>query len=422
MARSTLVLLTRGFPSRTATEWSFLAHEIPYLCAQFDEVIVVPDTGRAEEIDLSTNARVDGTLVQTYGSERTAEALLEALRSWLFWRQLAAHPNILGFPSALKEWISVPPLIRRIGGWLDAFLRRERIELGATLFYTYWLSYSTLALCLAKARHPDLRVVSRGHGGDLYEDRHEGGAIMGRNEALHGLEHLFAVSEHGRRYVTNRYPWFRRKASVSRLGVPEPGFVSQPSRDGAMRIVSCARAVPGKRLDVLLAGLSRFAATRPENRIEWLHLGGGPSLEAVKQTSRRSPGNLVCTFRGEVASEEVYRTYRERPVDVFASVSAAEGLPVSIMEAQSCGIPVLATAVGGVPEIVNEEDGKLLPASADAAEVAAGLGELYDDPERLDSMRSRSIETWRSLCHAPTNFASHAAELGEICEGTGGEP
>ena len=55
---------------------------------------------------------------------------------------------------------------------------------------------------------------------------------------------------------------------------------------------------------------------------------------------------------------------------MFINVSSTEGIPVSIMEAMSFGIPVIATAVGGTPEIVNNENGYLLSKDPSAKELA----------------------------------------------------
>lgn len=66
---------------------------------------------------------------------------------------------------------------------------------------------------------------------------------------------------------------------------------------------------------------------------------------------------------------------------VFVLSSSSEALPVSVLEAMAAGLPVVATRVGGVPElVVDGETGFLVPPS-DAAALAAALQRLLDDPE-----------------------------------------
>lgn len=67
--------------------------------------------------------------------------------------------------------------------------------------------------------------------------------------------------------------------------------------------------------------------------------------------------------------------------DVYVHAARADTFPMAILEALACGTPVVATAVGGIPEQVDEEVGALVP-PADAAAMAAALGELLDDPDR----------------------------------------
>ncbi|MFT5239994.1 MAG: glycosyltransferase involved in cell wall biosynthesis, partial [Kiritimatiellia bacterium] len=72
-------------------------------------------------------------------------------------------------------------------------------------------------------------------------------------------------------------------------------------------------------------------------------------------------------------------------LDVLTAMSVQEGLPMSIIEAMSVGVPVVATAVGGIPEAVTEGvTGHLI--SRDSTSLAAILTAFYDDPQTLQRM------------------------------------
>src|SRR5690606_35919751 len=96
-----------------------------------------------------------------------------------------------------------------------------------------------------------------------------------------------------------------------------------------------------KSLASLANRLSHYA-------IQWHHFGDGPQMSLLeREKSEISIKNLTITLHGRVENSKIYDFYRYNPVDLFINLSSSEGIPVSIMEAISCGIPVVATNVGG---------------------------------------------------------------------------
>jgi glycosyltransferase involved in cell wall biosynthesis len=81
--------------------------------------------------------------------------------------------------------------------------------------------------------------------------------------------------------------------------------------------------------------------------------------------------------------------------DVFVLTSNSEGCPNVILEAMATGLPVVSTSVGGVPELVTDETGILVPPGDDAA-LADAIRQLLDDPARRQAMgqagRRRAVE------------------------------
>ncbi len=94
--------------------------------------------------------------------------------------------------------------------------------------------------------------------------------------------------------------------------------------------------------------------------LRWVHFGDGPTRSDVARAASRLPSNVRWCLAGHIDHSELLDYYKRHKVDLFVSLSANEGLPVSIMEAISFGIPVLASSVNGVPEIVNPSTGRLV--------------------------------------------------------------
>ncbi len=108
------------------------------------------------------------------------------------------------------------------------------------------------------------------------------------------------------------------------------------------------------------------------------------------------------------------QTYLSDPVDAFLNVSSTEGTSVAMMEAVSCGIPVIATAVGGNVEVVREKNGFLLGENPTPDEIADALLSICDYREEWMKKRQGSREVWQERYNETTNFESFAQKLVEI--------
>lgn len=120
---------------------------------------------------------------------------------------------------------------------------------------------------------------------------------------------------------------------------------------------------------------------------------------------------------GTLPNPAIMQHYREQPVDVFVNVSSTEGgAPVAIQEAISCGIPVVATSVGGNPEVVSAKNGILLSPDPRPGEIAAALLKIRDNPELAARMRTESRQLWQTSYNAEVNFRAFAERLKSIGE------
>jgi glycosyltransferase involved in cell wall biosynthesis len=157
---------------------------------------------------------------------------------------------------------------------------------------------------------------------------------------------------------------------------------------------------------------------RPGQKFVWHHFGDGKGRKALQKTvDEHFPTNATGTLPGHVPNQEIMRHYREQPVDVFVNLSTTEGgAPVAIQEAISCGIPVIATNVGGNPEIVSDRNGLLLNPDPIPEEVAKALLTFCDNPEMAQKMRAESRKVWQESYNADVNFRAFAERLRLIAE------
>lgn len=138
---------------------------------------------------------------------------------------------------------------------------------------------------------------------------------------------------------------------------------------------------PQKAFDVLVAAADRLRAEHPGLRV--LIAGGdGEAREPVlAEIARRGLEEVVLLLGHRADVPDLLQA-----LDVAVLSSDYEGMPLSLLEYMDAGLPVVSTAVGGVPDVIVEgETGLLVPRRDDAA-LAAALGALLRDPERRRAM------------------------------------
>jgi glycosyltransferase involved in cell wall biosynthesis len=161
---------------------------------------------------------------------------------------------------------------------------------------------------------------------------------------------------------------------VQHNAVPLPPLRERPERTQPV-ILSVGRLKAPKDFSTLLRALAQLEPGAFTVRI----VGDGPEREALEEEAH-SLGLADVQFLGE--RNDVPAQIDD--ADVFALASRSEGLPVSVLEAMAAGLPVVASAVGGVPELLDEGTGRLVP-PGDPAALAEALQGVLADP----GLRSR---------------------------------
>ena len=122
----------------------------------------------------------------------------------------------------------------------------------------------------------------------------------------------------------------------------------RPPAPGTFRVGTVARLVEVKDLGLFLEVIARVTAVVPDVRAAVV--GAGPESERLGALSRSLGLEGVVTFPGEVRPGSAV----VREFDVFLLTSTSEGIPMAVLEAMSAGVPVVATDVGGMREVVME--------------------------------------------------------------------
>ena len=413
----TIIIFTQSYPYDFAAEHIFVGPELYHLAEQFEKIVLVPRACKGRRLSLPSGVDVDDRYADFLQRNSRPHRMIQlALASRSFFQEIHNHLSILLYPSKILKLIIFSSRVELTRQWITNLIQTQRIDPNDCILYSYWFDHAATGLAMVGQEFPAIRVVSRAHGYDIYEEYYYPYYWPYRRETLEELDMLFFASDAGKNHFRDRYPEFISKFETAHLGIDDPGFISSSSDDGVFRIISCSYIVPVKRLGLLLDGIATAARLRPEQKFEWIHFGDGKGRRSLeRKMSRKFPFNVQGRFVGDVPNHEIMRHYQNHPCDLFVNVSETEGgAPVSIQEAISCGIPVVATSVGGNPEIVSEKNGLLLSPDPTPEEIAAALLKICDNPSLSAEMRKESRLVWRESYNADINFRSFAERLKSI--------
>lgn len=274
-----------------------------------------------------------------------------------------------------------------------------------TTVYSYWFNAPVYALLKLKEELGlKYKVVCRAHRYDVYD---ENGEMPNRAYCIRTINKVFPISQDAINYFTNKYG-HPEKYVLSRLGVKDFDCIAQPSESNSFHVLSVSQVHPRKRIREIYESVIEFSIRHPEKIITWTHFGDGKQLNdfMLWATSHNVP-NLTIEVKGRVANTDILNYIGETPLDVFINLSVSEGVPVSIMEAQSFGLPVIATDVGGTREVMTNTNGILLSSYPTIAEVADAMDQIFYNQFNRKVIK----ESWKKISDADLNYSTFVKQL-----------
>jgi glycosyltransferase involved in cell wall biosynthesis len=161
---------------------------------------------------------------------------------------------------------------------------------------------------------------------------------------------------------------------------PAAPRAAAPGRERTVLFVG--RLVERKGVAHLIEALTRMRTRVPARLVV---VGDGPERPKLEELARRQGAGDRVEFRGRIAPDELQRTYAAADAFVLPAVHDArgdtEGLGVVLLEAMNYGIPVIASRVGGIVDIVVDEETGLLVPPGDPGALAGALDRVLGDPD-----------------------------------------
>jgi glycosyltransferase involved in cell wall biosynthesis len=380
----------------------FIETEIKYI-AKIHNVVILPLNGKGEHRELPGNIKLDTCLIKQNSFKKK---LLCLLFSKEFYLELFYDNKLFKNPYKLCKTIN---FIAR-----SLYIKKEckrivnnNININC-IFYTYWANEPAYALACLKNANPSIRVITRCHGYDLYKEVQKYNFVPLNKKYLNQLDLVCPIANIGFEYLIKNYYVDKDRIKTYKLGVVNPGKIAKYNSGNRIHIVSCSFLVPVKRVHLIIEALFELQKKK-ELDIQWTHIGGGILFQKLKGLSQNLLKSIDLNWIGAIDNQLIIDFYKNNKIDIFLNVSESEGIPVSIMEAISFGIPVVATDVGGVSEIVNSTTGKILEKYFRNEDLINAILDICK--KNSPNYREQIKKYWRENFNAQINYPSFIEEV-----------
>ncbi|UCC50646.1 MAG: glycosyltransferase [Anaerolineaceae bacterium] len=185
---------------------------------------------------------------------------------------------------------------------------------------------------------------------------------------------------------------------------------------GPIRLLSIGRLIEKKGFEYLIDACALLVGSGLEMRCRIA--GAGPLQEALQARIDRHGLQGQVTLLGAVEQEHILELYRESDAFVLACVVGKDGnrdgLPVVLIEAMSCGLPVISTPVAGITDLIQPEETGILVEQRDSVALAEAMKELILDGNRRKQLGRRARQKVEADFQIQQNAARLATIFGDV--------
>jgi glycosyltransferase involved in cell wall biosynthesis len=302
-----------------------------------------------------------------------------------------------------RKWLS---LLKQAAHKSQA-IEKQELLLPNSINYSFWLNDWALVLTFLKKRNSIKTFVVRCGGFDIWNERHEGNYLPFRGLVYKYADKIIPNTKKGENYIKslNVYP---NKICYHYLATTDYG-IGKFDDNETFTIVSVSNVIPLKRINLIIDILKNV-----NQNVRWFHFGDGELMNDIKDKAQLLKERHEVKFYGKVSNSEIIDFYKKNTVNLFITTSKSEGLPVTIQEAISFGVPILATNVGGISEIVNDITGVLLDKDFDIKIASDFINNFKNSKFNTLAQRKKIREFWKENFEAKSvykKFSSYIKSL-----------
>lgn len=379
----------------------YLERELKAFSEYYEKIVLLPMdyAGEANHRTLPANVELSDLLLKRDRFVDKKVFLKNILDIRKVLKTEKRHTKAKAYLKANKKEFAgqVTMAIKNGNQFTETFLSDKAIAQNAS-FYSVWLDESALMLALLKEWGVIPEFVVRLHGYDLFDNRREGNYMPFQGYVFERVKRIFIVSQAGYDYLAAKGK-FIEKLQVNYSGVYDHGINPLPGPGTPFTLLSVSNMVALKRIDRIMEVLKRI-----EGPIRWIHIGDGEERDKLEALRQQLPDRIAVEWTGAVPFQQILELYQTTCVHGFIHLSETEGLPMAVVEAQSFGIPAIATDVGGTREIVTEGTGTILPVDFTLEQAVQAINELKKVSPVTMEYRQAIKARWNARFNADQNY------------------
>jgi|GEM_PF-6933607 len=388
--------MTHEFPYGNS-ETSFIGPELKVLYQHFSIPAIFTFPGGEEE------AFIDSSTCVYIGNENKKYPISLSVK--LRFYVLIFMPWFFGFIfKAFKHKIGLRNIKNQISQMrkylhLAYFIHEKNKLINAEVLYSYWFDHWNVAACIYKKLYnSSIKIISRAHRYEIDMQSSSLGFFPFQHLQFEETDLVSFISSTWKNKLALAFPKYIHKMKVHRMGVLSHNTIeSIYNKDNRYHLISISGNIPVKRMPLQLLALNQI-----DMDITWHHFGNSFNDNSLNDgiTNPR----LLYINHGFIQPQDLYNWLGNNFVHFLMNTSRIEGVPVSMMECISKGIPIFAMDVGGIKEIVNEKTGVLVTSNVDAGYLATQLKEALKNYKFDFERRKKIIQFFEENYNATLNY------------------
>ncbi len=398
--KPSIVILTNNFPNNLSYLENWLIDEMAITSQNYNQIFIYPSFLSGKYHDVSTN-----THIKNYNTSSPLTFSEKWFCLQVVFTDYKRYPSKKDFFRQFKYNFS---LIKQSYQKSKQVVSDIKNTSNNIIIYAYWADNLATIACFVRRQISSCKVVTRAHGFEIFEDQTHFNVVPFRTTHYKFVDRIFTDSKRGLDHLNLVNANYINKNALSYVGTKDLGM-GNFEVSNQFTLVSCANLTELKRVHLMPKILEHISFD-----ITWYILGDGEMMNELKDSVSKLPKHCNVVFKGLMNNSDILHFYKETSLNLFVSLSRSEGLPVSMMEALSFGIPIMSTNVGGCSEICNDRTGFLIEKEFNASEVAKKITEFKNSSKNTMQFHLQCRQIWIDNFNAEKNYSAFSKQIIEL--------